>query len=276
VSPAPVAGLRAVTFDFGNTLVPVDRAGLQAVVEETASAAVGRLGPFTLDAFLAIWAEERDRQFREEVPQFREVDLAIRFQRVLARLRGMDPPAPDDAWDDELAARSSEADEIAWAVEVYSDSFVRGLPPRPSVGPILRRLAERFDLGLVSNWPLAATIDRYIAAAGWAPLFRAVVISQRFGTIKPHPSIFAEARRGLGDPEPRAILHVGDDWAADVVGAATAGWRVAYLNARPADSPLPSSERDGKVVPDLEITTIDELPDLLGLAAPDTAPPTDR
>ena len=33
-----------------------------------AEAVVARLGPFELDAFLAVWAEERERQFREEVP----------------------------------------------------------------------------------------------------------------------------------------------------------------------------------------------------------------
>jgi hypothetical protein len=86
------ASIRAITFDFGNTLVPVDRAGLRRVVEATGEAIVGRLGPFELEAFLAIWAEERARQFREEVPRFREVDLADRFVRVLARLRGMPPP----------------------------------------------------------------------------------------------------------------------------------------------------------------------------------------
>ena len=57
------------------------------------------------------------------------------------------------------------------------------------------------------------------------------------GTIKPHPAIFAAARTALGDPEPSAILHVGDDWAADVVGAKRAGWRAAWLASRPADSP---------------------------------------
>jgi len=87
-----LASIGAITFDFGNTLVPVDRAGLRRVVEETATVVVERLGPFTPDTFLAAWAEERERQFREEVPQFREVDLAERFVRVLARLRGMPPP----------------------------------------------------------------------------------------------------------------------------------------------------------------------------------------
>ncbi len=67
--------LRAITFDFGNTLVAADRAALHGVVEATAAAVVVRLGPFDVGRFMAIWAEERERQFREEVPRFREVDL---------------------------------------------------------------------------------------------------------------------------------------------------------------------------------------------------------
>jgi FMN phosphatase YigB (HAD superfamily) len=52
---------------------------------------------------------------------------------------------------------------------------------------------------------------------------------------------------------------VGDDWAADVVGARGAGWRVAYLAGRPEDSPLPGSDRDEAVVPDLEIEALEDL-----------------
>src|SRR5439155_13785091 len=76
--------IEAVTFDFGNTLVPVPAAGLRAVVDETAIAMADRLGPFDRDEVRRIWAEERERQFLEEVPQFREVDLAQRVVRILA------------------------------------------------------------------------------------------------------------------------------------------------------------------------------------------------
>jgi FMN phosphatase YigB (HAD superfamily) len=267
VTPVDPGSLRAVTFDFGNTLVPVDRVGLRRVVQETGIAVVVELGPFELETFLATWDEERERQFREEVPQFREVDIEERFVRVLARLRGMARPPDDQRWDQPAAARYSTQDEIAWASRIYSESFVRGLPPDRAAGPTLAALAPRFDLAILSNWPLAATIDRYVEAAGWAPLLRAVVVSQRVGTIKPHPAIFAETRRLLGDPPPTSILHVGDDWAADVVGAARAGWRTAFVHSRPSDSPLPSSERDATVTPDLEIAAIGELVDLLGAAA---------
>ncbi len=251
--------IEAITFDFGNTLVPVAGPGLRGVVSATANEMAVRLGPFDREAVLAAWAEERERQFREEVPRFREVDLGERIVRVLARLRGMQPPPADVPWDQVAAARLSEPEEVAWMIEVYSRAFVDALPPRPEVGDLLARLALRHRLAILSNWPLAATIDRYAEAAGWMPALSAIVVSQRVGAIKPHPAIFAAARAALGDPPPGSILHVGDDWAADVVGAKGAGWRAAYLTGRPDDSPLPGSERDGSVSPDLEIASLEDL-----------------
>jgi putative hydrolase of the HAD superfamily len=157
---------------------------------------------------------------------------------------------------------------------VYSRAFVHAIPPDPAVTAVLARLASRFPLAILSNWPLAASIDAYVAAAGWGKLFRAVVISERVGAIKPHPAMFRAAATALAGPEtpslaPDSILHVGDDWAADVVGADRAGWRTAFLRARPADSPLPSSEPDGGVEPDL---VLDRLVDLEA-ALRDVAPP---
>ena len=151
--------LVAITFDFGNTLVPVDRAALEAVVGSLADAAVARFG-VSRDAFLAAWGEERARQLREEVPRFRETDLAVRLRRVLARLRGMAPPVPGERWDDAGAAARSTADEIDLGVDVYSRAFGEAIPPDPAVGALLARLAGRYRLGILSNWPLAATIDR--------------------------------------------------------------------------------------------------------------------
>jgi len=131
------------------------------------------------------------------------------------------------------------------------------------VAALLGRLAGRFPVAILSNWPLAATVDRYAEAAGWTSHLAAIVVSERVGTIKPHPAIFRAAEAALAGsaapPPPAAILHVGDDWAADVVGAATAGWRTAYLRDRPADSPLPGSLPDARVVPDLVLARLADL-----------------
>jgi len=255
-SPGSAAGrlddVRCITFDFGNTLVPVDRAALRRVVDLTGEWAIRHLEAVPIETFHAVWAEERERQFREEIPRFREADLAIRFGRVIARLRGMAAPPPDLEWDDATAAGRSDPGEIAAAVEVYSRSFVEAIPPPPGVGPLLARLVADRRLGILSNWPFAATIDRYVEAA-------AVVVSQRIGSIKPHPSIFAAAQAALGAPTPAVCLHVGDDWAADVVGAIRAGWRAAHVHGRPEDSPLPSSETDGSVEANLELAALVDL-----------------
>jgi FMN phosphatase YigB (HAD superfamily) len=261
--------LVAITFDFGNTLVPVDRAALEAVVGALADAAADRFG-VSRGGFLEAWGEERARQFREEVPRFRETDLAVRLRRVLARLRGMAPPPADESWDDAAAAAWSTATEVDLGLDVYSRAFVAGIPPDPQVAALLARLARRYRLGILSNWPLAATIDRYVEAAGWMAHLAAVVVSERVGTIKPHPAIFRAAEAALapsGDAPlpPAAILHVGDDWAADVVGGSRAGWRVAWLRARIADSPLPGSEPDGTAEPDLVIDRLADLEDALAL-----------
>ena len=261
--------LVAITFDFGNTLVPVDRAALEAVVGALADAAADRSG-VSRGGFLAAWSQERARQFREEVPRFRETDLAVRLRRVLARLRGMAPPPADQGWDDAAAAAWSTPSEVDQGLDVYSRAFVAGIPPDPQVAALLARLARRYRLGILSNWPLAATIDRYAETAGWMPHLVAVVVSERVGTIKPHPAIFraaeaALAPHGAAPLPPASILHVGDDWAADVVGGSRAGWRVAWLRARPADSPLPGSEPDGAAEPDLVIDRLADLEDALAV-----------
>jgi FMN phosphatase YigB (HAD superfamily) len=255
----PLTGVEAITFDFGNTLVPVARGDLRRVVRLTAERVAARLGPYDVDLFLHTWAEERDRQFREEVPQLREVDLGDRFVRVLARLRGMAPPPATQRWDEAGARTLSDEAEIAWAIDVYSGAFVEIMPKPGSVAPVLERLASRYTLGVLSNWPLAATVDRYLAVAGWDHCFTAVVVSQRVGTIKPDPAIFDVAQRELGIDDPPRILHVGDDWAADIVGAKNAGWRAAYLDNGVTDSPLPSSARSNDVAPDIEISHLAQL-----------------
>jgi FMN phosphatase YigB (HAD superfamily) len=273
----------AITFDFGNTLVMVDRAGLRSVVADTAAVLIREGVVSDATAFLEAWAEERDRQFREEVPNFHEVDVPRRAVRVLARLRGMVPPPPDVPWDDAAAGRCADEVEVELVVDSYSRAFIDRTAPVADARRTLERLAARgFRLGILSNWPLARTIDRFAEAQGWLPFLHAIVVSQRIGTIKPHPLIFraAEAALGMGE-RPSAILHVGDDWAADVVGGRGAGWKVAYLRNRQVDTPLPTSTagealHDGTPVrADLEIDELAEVDAWVDLAGkPAGASPT--
>lgn len=265
----------AITIDFGNTLVRVDRQGLRAVVEHTGDALLEQGIVEDRAGFMAAWGEERERQFREDIPEFREPDIERRAIRVLARLRGFGPPPVDERWDDLAASALVEQGEVDAVADAYSGEFVGRMHPVSDATETLARLSERgFALAILSNWPLAATIDRFAAAQGWLSFLRSIVVSQRVGWIKPHPEIFlaAEAALGITEGSGGAILHVGDDWAADVVGASQAGWRAAYLRGRQIDTPLPTSEpgdglgAGGAVAPDLEIDELAELDDLVELA----------
>ena len=271
---SPRLAVAAITIDFGNTLVRVDQPSLRAVVQHTGDALVARGIITDLAGFMAAWIEERERQFREDIPEFREPDIEVRAIRVLARLRGSVPPRADERWDDDAAAALVEQGEVAAVTEAYGAEFVSRMDPVPDAAETLERLSGRgFTLAILSNWPLAATIDRFAAAHGWLPFLRAIVVSQRVGWIKPHTGIFRAAETALGLPAGSggAILHVGDDWVADIVGASQAGWRTAYLRNRQVNTPLPTSEPgDGlvtgvKVAPDLEIDELGELDGLLEL-----------
>ena len=253
-------GIRTITLDFGNTLVPVARAALHAVVERTAADATARLGLGDARRFLAVWSEERERQFREEVPLFREVDLPERSVRVLARLRGMASPPADERWDMVAAASLSDQPEVDLIVDSYSAAFVAGIPAPSESRMLLEELHRRgFRLAILSNWPLASTIDRFAAAAGWQPSLDGIFVSQRIGTIKPHPAIFQFVERAL-EERPDRIAHVGDDWAADVVGSAAAGWRAVYLRDQQGDTALPTSAPGPDFVPDLVLDRLADLP----------------
>jgi HAD superfamily hydrolase (TIGR01509 family) len=262
VAPLEVA---AITVDFGNTLVRVDRPNLAATVGETAR--VAREHGLATDeaAFLAAWEEERARQFREELPRLREVDIRERIVRVLARGRGLAPPPETVPWDDATARGLVEPAEVETLIDAYSGAFVSRMGPVPDADAVLQRLhGDGFTLGVLSNWPLAETIERYCEAHGWTRYLQAIVVSQRVGSIKPHRAIFDHARERLGAPAER-ILHVGDDWAADIAGARQAGWRTAYLRDRQVDTPLPTSapsDADGTRA-DLVIDELADLPPLV-------------
>ena len=99
--------------------------------------------------------------------------------------------------------------------------------------PLLRRLAGRFRLGVVSN--SYGNMPALLADAGLGP-FEVVIDSAAVGLRKPDPAIYALAAARLGTA-PAAILHVGDSWERDVVPAHAVGMRTAWLAAPDAPTP---------------------------------------
>jgi putative hydrolase of the HAD superfamily len=93
--------------------------------------------------------------------------------------------------------------------------------------PLLARLAERYPLGIVSNFygNLTAVCDD----VGVRPLFRVIVDSVWAGCSKPDPRIFRRATEAL-KVAPAEVTFIGDSQARDMAGARALGMPHVWLS----------------------------------------------
>ncbi|HET8727625.1 MAG TPA: haloacid dehalogenase type II [Alphaproteobacteria bacterium] len=100
-------------------------------------------------------------------------------------------------------------------------------------------------------------LDAATKSAGLRGRLDAVLSVEEVGVYKPHASVYRLAVERLGVPKEGICFVSSNGW--DAAGAATFGFRVAWLNraGRPAER-LPDA-------PDAEIAGLDRLPGILGL-----------
>ena len=84
----------------------------------------------------------------------------------------------------------------------------------------LLRLRE-LTLGVLSN--IDRDMDALSRELGLEPYLDFTVTSGEVGRGKPHPPIFLTALERAGVVEPREVLHVGDSYASDIIGARGVG-----------------------------------------------------
>ena len=115
-----------------------------------------------------------------------------------------------------------------------------GTPEAYDVFPEVRGCLETLNgrgltLGVTSNTPTRTT-DSTMPLLDLAKYFDWFVSSADVGREKPAKEIFdvalEDARFWLGDPslQPQNMLHVGDNFVADYVGARNAGFQALYLD----------------------------------------------
>ncbi|MDH2444479.1 haloacid dehalogenase type II [Amnibacterium sp. CER49] len=139
---------------------------------------------------------------------------------------------------------------------------LRGLAVHRDVVPGIAALSGAgFRLVTLTNGA-TATAERLLGDAGVLPAFErllSVEETDAAGAWKPSPAAYRSAEHALGLPPERLLLVAVHPW--DVHGAATAGWRTAWLDRR--SEPYPVSMRQ----PDLRAAG------LVGLAEQLTAGP---
>ena len=112
---------------------------------------------------------------------------------------------------------------------------------RPGTCEALRRIGERYQLGIISNadGKVGAVLER----CGIATCVRSITDSGVIGYEKPHPAIFEAALRTM-NAEPQESLYVGDVYSVDYLGATRAGMQAILFDVSGAyrDKGLPRVE----------------------------------
>jgi len=204
-----MTNIRAVLFDFGNTLFAHDP--LPATIARVAD----QLGtPIDSKRAGAMAAEiDAAAHTSAELMHPRDLDAAV-WQTRWALLYGLA--------DDEVAGLGA-----ALLADMHDpDRWV----PFADAGVVLGALrASGVRVGVVSNtgWNVRTAFARH----GFTDLIDSYTLSYEAGCTKPDPRIFATACSALG-VDPAHTLMVGDDPRADS-GAVAAGMRVLLLPPTP-------------------------------------------
>ena len=146
---------------------------------------------------------------------------------------------------------------------VYTRRIRRRAAARPGRRPAARAARRRRATWRSSRTGRsAATIDRYVEAAGWAPSCARSSSASASARSSRIPRSSRERGGCSATRQPDAILHVGDDWAADVVGASRPAGGPRYVRpARRLAAAVERARRDRDAGP--RARTIAELAELL-------------
>ena len=136
----------------------------------------------------------------------------------------------------------------------------------PGALEAVQELARKpVELGIVSNTGNSScrAYGRMLKAMGIDDFFGVVSLSNELAMAKPCPEIFHHTLNALG-VAPSQALHVGDNPATDVAGAAAVGMKTAWLTG--------PNRTELTVQPDYFAIDISEIPAIVDawLAAPDT------
>lgn len=237
--------VRAIVFDFVNTLVPLREPEflriLQGVYEYVHPAAPHV--PF--DAFVQHYVHIRDEQYARNLPELRENDFYERMATLWQRLTGT-PANPKRVYN---------------MMTHYALAFEKAVAPAAYLTPLLCQLSQRYLLAVLSNYPYAPCVHRVLNRHGLSRYLSCIVVSADVGIVKPSPDLFKITLYQLGVSADDAV-YVGDDWCADVVGASRAGMRSIYTREWRLE-PDPCENNHSDASPVARISSLAELPDVL-------------
>ena len=221
--------IRWVFFDVGDTLLDEREAMFDWCGQVAAELTRRRHGTAAVDA-ADVWLA-RERAYADFAPD------------VLRRILEI------------LSFSTADADGVYRAAR-YPHALER---PFADATPVLRKLAARFQLGVIANQE--GGVRERLRGHGWASLFAVCVSSAEEGVKKPDPAIFRLALARAGSRADEAMM-VGDRIDNDIAPARSIGMSSVRVRQGLARKQEP---RRAAETPDVTIRRLRELPRVLGL-----------
>jgi HAD superfamily hydrolase (TIGR01549 family) len=235
----------ALLLDYGNTLVQFDRPQIEWIhvrLAEALSRIVAPIEPRVLgramDRICVLPALSDDK--REYTP-FEQMEQVLR-----------------EAYDGDGILLME--DMVTEANREYQNLFITSIKVDDGAVRVLERMCEVLPVGLISNYPCGDSLRRSLQSTGIARLLDPIVVSGEVGYVKPHPKLFTTALDALGIP-PERVLFVGDNWAADMVGAHNAGMMTCHHLGHTSEQDY--EERYKSYRPDFSIRRFEELEEIV-------------
>jgi len=205
-----ISKVKGVLFDFGGTLSK-QQAPLviqKILSDEGTTCPIGLLEK----ALETAWEEDALNAARSEFRGFtrpNEKTEYLRLNRLILTHVGI-------KHNEEHLARLIHEKWAEYASSVAREAF-------EDVTPCLKKLSQiNLKMGVVSNIDSTRELQRGLSDLGITDYFQTIVASGEVGYAKPHPEIFRIASHDLDLPT-ASLVHVGDLYAVDVIGANSAG-----------------------------------------------------
>jgi HAD superfamily hydrolase (TIGR01549 family) len=205
--------MKAVAFDFGQTLAELDYDFMQRRLRERGSELDTRAAAeSSKNAWLIYGAKKSDGH-------------AEAWRAMMeAQLTGGGV----------TEARARELSAWLWAEQPRQNLWRR---PIAGMIELVRELKRRgTPIAIISN--SEGHLSELVDELGWTDAFDVVVDSGKLGIDKPDPRIFSHACVALG-VENHELLHVGDAWQADVQGALSASAHAVWFDPEHRARALP-------------------------------------
>lgn len=225
--------IKLITFDLDDTLwdnVPVIISA-EASMREWLATHASKVGDLPLEHFASL-----RQQVLQRHPELKHRISVLRQQVLMHAFEEAGYPQP-------------QATEMA---DVCFEAFIHArhqLTVFPEAEPMLQALRQHFLLGVITNGN--ADVQR----VGLADYFHFALRAEDIGIAKPDARLFQEALQ-RGGVDASAAVHIGDHPGDDIAGAQQAGLRAVWFNPT-------GKVWEGEALPDAQIRSLTELPELL-------------